>query len=161
MIIDALLQLSGTYNPTAGQSLVGAAQTIVSTNVIDTAGVGVGNTARDIGMGESLEVALEMIIAAAGGTAVDIRLVEADDAAISVNVQTIVSTGAIPIASLTAGTTFALHWDRAQPYPARRYIALQYVTTGTWTTGTIMAAVVKNVQDKGNNTIFNSGFAVQ
>lgn len=162
MIIDALLQFSGTIvgNTVTGQSLVGAAATTTSTNVVDLAGVGTGNTARDIGAGQQLEIAVEVVQAFAGGTSMQVSLVMADDAAISVNVETILMEAALPVASLTAGTIIPIHVDRAAPLPAKRYMALQYTTVGTMTTGSVVAAMVENVQDKGNNTIFNSGFAV-
>jgi len=152
MLIDALLQFSG--------SIVGNTVTVTSTNVLDLAGVGTGNTARDIGAGRALEIAIEVITAFAGGTSLAVALVMADDAAISVNVETIVAEAAIPVASLTAGTIIPLHVDRAAPLPAKRYMAIQYTTVGTMTTGAVTASMVLDLQDKGNNTLFNSGFAV-
>ncbi len=161
MIVDALLQFSGTVvgNTITPQSIVGSG-TITSTNVVDLAGVGTGNTARDIGQGEDLNVEIGIVAGVTGATAVTFNLVLADDTGISVNVETVASTGAVPIASLTAGALIALHVDRAIPQPARRYMALQYVLTGTSTAGSVTAAVVKNFQDRGNNTLFNSGFVV-
>ena len=137
MINDALLQFSGSYNPTSGQSLIAGPSTITSTNVIDTAGVGFGNTARDLGQGHSLEIMVEVIQAFVGGTSVQIQLVCADDAAISANVTPIVIDVAIPTASLTAGALIPIHWDRVQPFIARRYIALQYIILGTFTAGSV------------------------
>lgn len=162
MIIDALLQFSGsiTGNTVTAQSLVGAAATFTSTNVVDLAGVGTGNTARDIGQGGGLEIAVEVVQAFAGGTSMQVALVLADDAAISVNVEQILLEAALPIASLTAGTLIPIHLDRAAPLPAKRYMALQYTTVGTMTGGSVIAAVVRDVQDKGNNTLFASGFSV-
>lgn len=163
MIIDALLQLSGSIvgNTVNAQSLVGAAQTFVSTNVIDLAGVGVGNTARDIGPGGALEIMIEVVQAFAGGTSMQVALVVADDAAISVNVEQVVLEAPLTVAQLPAGTLIPLHVDRVSPLPAKRYMALQYITVGTMTGGSVVASMVKDLQDKGNNTIFNSGFAVQ
>lgn len=162
MIIDALLQFSGTItgNTVTAQSLVGTAQTFTSTNVVDLAGVGTGNTARDIGAGESLEILIEVVQAFAGGTSMQAQLVLADDAAISSNVEVVVMEAALPIANLTAGALIPLHLDRVAPLPAKRYMAVQYITLGTMTGGSVVAAAVKSIQDKGNNTIFNSGFAV-
>lgn len=160
MIIDALLQFSGSVNPTAGQSLA-TTGTVTSTNVIDLAGVGTGNTARDIGMGQELEIAIEVVTAFVGGTSMQAQLVCADDAAISVNVTPIVLSPAILTAGLTAGTQIILHVDRAAANNvARRYLALQYVIVGTNTAGSVNSFVTRNVQDKGNNTLFNSGFSV-
>ena len=161
MIIDALLQFSGTTNPTTGQSLALAAGTYTSTNVIDLAGVGTGNTARDIGQGGELEIFIEVNTTFAGGTSMQPQLVCADDSAISVNVTPIVVGPVILEAALVAGAQEVLHVDRAaMAQVARRYLALQYVLAGTTTAGAVSAFVVRNPQDKGNNTIFNSGFAV-
>lgn len=160
MILDALLQFSGTVNPTTGQSLAVAPSTVTSTNVIDLAGVGTGNTARDLGKGRDLEIAIEVVQAFAGGTSLQVQLVCADDAAISTNVTVVVLTPAIATASLTAGTQIPLHWDRVEPFTSRRYMALQYIILGTMTAGSVNSFVVTSLQDKGNNTIFNSGFSV-
>lgn len=162
MIIDALLQLSGSIvgNTVNAQSLVGAAQTTTSTNVIDLAGVGTGNTARDLGPGGTLEIMVEVVQAFAGGTSMQVALVMADDSAISVNVETILMEAPLTVAQLPAGTLIPIHVDRAAPLPAKRYMALQYTTVGIMTGGSVIAAIVKDVQDKGNNTIFNSGFSV-
>jgi len=161
MIIDALLQFSGTVNPTTGQSLALAAGTYTSTNVIDLAGVGTGNTGRDIGAGGELEIAIEVNTAFAGGTSLQVQLVCADDSGISTNVTPIVISPVILEAALTVGQQLILHVDRAAMNNiARRYLALQYILVGTTTAGAVSAFVVRNPQDKGNNTIFNSGFAV-
>jgi len=162
MIIDSLLQFSGsiTGNTVTAQSLIGAAATTTSTNVVDLAGVGTGNTARDLGQGAGLEIMVEVVQAFAGGTSMQVALVVADDAAISVNVETIIQEAPLVIANLPAGTLIPIHLDRAAPLPAKRYMALQYTTVGTMTGGSVVAAVVRDVQDKGNNTLFNSGFSV-
>jgi len=162
MITDALLQFSGTVvgNTVTGQSLIGAAQTFTSTNVVDLAGVGTGNVARDIGQGGGLDIEIAVTSAFVGGTSMQAVLVTADDAAISVNVTQVVLTPAIPVASLPAGALIPLHLDRAAPLVPRRYMAIQYVTLGTMSAGAVTATVVRDVQDKGNSTIFASGFTV-
>jgi hypothetical protein len=161
MIIDALLQFSGTVNPTTGQSLASVAGTYTSTNVIDLAGVGTGNTGRDIGAGQELEIAVEVTTTFTGGTSLQVQLVCADDAGISANVTPIVLSPVMLTAALVAGQQLILHVDRAAlANVARRYLALQYVIVGTMTAGAVSAFITRNVQDKGNNTIFNSGFAV-
>lgn len=162
MIIDALLQFSGsiTGNTITAQSLVGAAATTTSTNVVDLAGVGTGNTARDLGQGGGLEIMVEVVQAFAGGTSMQVALVLADDAGITTNVEQILIEAALPIASLPAGTLIPIHVDRSAPFPAKRYMALQYTTVGVMTAGSVVAAMVRDVQDKGNNTLFNSGFVV-
>ena len=161
MIVDALTQFSGSIvgNTVTGQSLTSG--TITSTNVIDLAGVGTGNTARDLGQGEELDIVIEVTTTFSGGTSLVAQLVCADDTGISVNVTPIVATPSILTAALVAGNQVVLHVDRASmTQAARRYLALQYVITGTYTAGALIAFIPNEVQDKGNNTIFNSGFAV-
>lgn len=166
MIVDALLQFSGTItgNTMAGQ-LVTAVANNVSTNVVDMAGVGTGNTARDLGQGEPLELAIMILqtLTSGGAATVQFQLVDADDAAISTNVNVIVQTDAFAYTLLTAGKIIPLHWDRAAPYTPRRYMAVRVVigtAVLTNATGQFFITAVKNIQDLGNSTIFNSGFAV-
>lgn len=164
MIQDALLQLSGTLNPTAGQ-LVTAVGATLSTNTIDTAGVGIGNTARDMGMGEDLNLVIEILntVTSAGAATVQFQLIQSDDAAATVNVQVVSTTDAFPFAFLTQGTIVPLSYDSATPYPRRRYITLRYnVGTAALTNGTgqFAAAIVKDIQYQGNNTLYNSGYVV-
>lgn len=161
MIQDALLQFSGSVNPTTGQSLAVAAGTYNSTNVIDLAGVGTGNTARDLGQGGELEIFIEVNTTFAGGTSMQPILVCSDDSANTVNSTQIVAGPAIPLANLVAGNQVVLHVDRASMAQiARRYLTLTYVIVGTMSAGAVSSFIVRNVQDKGNNTLFNSGFAV-
>lgn len=163
MIIDNNLTFSGSWsNGTwTPQSIVGTGN-ITSTNVLDTnpASTGAGaNQPLDLGAGENLAIAFGIVTAVAGATSVECQLVSADDAGISTNVQVLNSTGAIPIASLTAGKQFSLKVDRSAPYVARRYVAIRYVIVGTSTTGTILANMVKDYAD-AQNQFYKTGFAV-
>ena len=153
MITDALCQLSGTFNGTTatGQAVNGAGN-ILSTNTYDL------GVARDIGKGEMLEAVFEIVTAPTAGTSVQFQLIQADDAALTTNVQVIVQSDAIPIASLPAGTQVPLHVDRVDPYPARRYLGARYVNVGAIATQTIFATLVKSVADKQVN--YTNGFAV-
>lgn len=153
MLTDALCQLSGSIagNVVTGQTVTGTGN-VLSTNTYDL------GVARDIGKGEALEVAIETIVAQAGGTSVQFQLIQADDAALSTNVQVIVQTDAYPTATLTAGVQIPLHVDRVDPYPARRYLGLRYVIVGTSTAGSFFATIVKSIADKQVN--YPNGFAV-
>jgi len=96
-VSDSLLTLSGTYNPIAGQ-LVTATGNTTSTNIIDTE-VGTGERypqVRDFGVGKrlSVEISILQTLTSAGGATVQFQLVQADDAAISVNVNVVASTDA-------------------------------------------------------------------
>lgn len=150
MILDNYLTLSGSWaNGTwTGQTVTGTGN-VLSTNVLDTASMS-PNQPVDLGMGEPLEIAFGVTTAFAGATSVEMQMVSADDASITTNVQVDASSGAIPIASLTAGKQFALHVDRSAPYQSRRYVAVRYVISGTGTAGAILANIVKNYGDAQN-----------
>lgn len=154
MLLDANTILSGSLSAAGvitGQTVTATGNT-TSTNVYDL------GVARDIGKGEPFEVAIEVTVAPAGGTTVQFALVQSDDAAVTVNPQVIVQTDAIAIASLTVGKQVPLHYDRVDPYPARRYISLRYVLVGTFSAGAYFAAFVKSIADPG--TYYANGFAV-
>ena len=154
MLTDALCQLSGSIvgNTITGQSVTGTNTSVLSTNTYDL------GVARDIGKGEALELAFEILAAPTGGTSVQFQLIQADDAALTTNVQVIVQTDAIPIASLPIGTQVPLHVDRVDPYPARRYLGARYVLVGAIASTSVFATVVKSVADKQVN--YANGFAV-
>lgn len=162
MILDQALFLSGAVSAAGvltGQAANGAGS-ILSTNTIDLGPLTIGgNQPGDIGGGEALEVAISVLTAPTVGTTVQFQLIQADDAALTSNVQVINQTDAFAIASLPAGTLVPLHYDRAAPYSPKRYIGVRYVNTGAIATFSVAAAVVKSVQDM-KNMYFKSGFAV-
>lgn len=164
MIIDNGLTFSGSWsNGTwTGQTVTGTNTSVTSTNVLDTNPTTTGagaNQPVDLGSGERLTLAFAVGTAFAGATSVEFQLVSADDSGISTNVQVLVSTGAIPIASLTAGKQFALNVDRSAPYSARRYVAVRYVIVGAGSAGTVIANMVKDYSDVQNN-LYKSGYSV-
>lgn len=163
MILDQNALLSGSVSAVGVLTGQAVTATAVSTNTYDTAPLTLGsNQPNDIGRGEPLEVAISVLatVTAAGAATVNFELIQADDAALSVNVETLVQTGAVPKTSLTAGTLVALHYDRAAPLAARRYIGVRYtVGTGPLTAGTFTAALVKNIADVAN-IYAKSGFVV-
>jgi hypothetical protein len=154
MILDNFLLLSGAVS--GAGALTGQAVTVtaVSTNAIDTNPDALGgNQPNDLGRGEPLEIAISVLqtATAAGAATVNFELVQADDGALTTNVETLVQTGAVPIAKLTAGALVPLHLDRAAPYAPRRYIGVRYtIGTGPLTAGSFSAAIVKNVADTAN-----------
>jgi len=154
MITDALTTLSGSIvgNTVSGQSVTGTNTTVLSTNTYDL------GVARDIGKGEALEVLCEILAAPTGGTSVQFQLVQADDAALTTNLQVIVQTDAIPIASLPIGTQVPLHVDRVDPYPARRYLGVRYALVGAIASTSVFATIAKSVADK--QASYPSGFAI-
>lgn len=162
MILDQTLLLSGAVSATGvltGQAVNGAGN-VLSTNTIDLGPLSLGgNQVGDTGAGEALEVEISVITAPTVGTTVKFQLIQADDAALTSNVQVINSTDDIPIASLPLGALVPLHFDRAAPYAPKRYIGVRYVNAGAIATASYVAAVVKSVQDL-KNIYYKSGFAV-
>lgn len=162
MILDNFHILSGSISASGvvtGQAANGAGF-ILGTNTIDLGPLSLGgNQGGDIGAGESLEISFSILTAPTVGTNVQFQLIQADDAALSVNVQVINQTDALPIASLPIGALVPLHWDRAAPYAPKRYVGIRYNNTGAIATLSVFAATVKNVQDM-KNIYFKSGFSV-
>lgn len=163
MILDNFALLSGSISAAgvvSGQVL--SANSTVSTNSIDLGPDALGgNQPGDIGAGEPLAVEFSVLIAPTNVTSVQFQLIQADDAALTTNVEVINSTDSYAIAKLAAGTLVPLHWDRAAPYAPRRYVGARYVASGgtTLASMSVVAAVVKNMQDV-KNIFYKSGFAV-
>lgn len=162
MILDNLLVLCGAISAAgvvSGQAMNGAGN-VLSVNTVDTAPLTIGaNQSGDTGAGEALEVIFNVLTAPTVGTNVKFQLIQADDAALSVNVQVINQTDDFAIAALPAGTLVPLHWDHAAPYPGKRYFGARVVNTGAIATLSVFAAVVKSVQDL-KNLNYKSGYAV-
>jgi hypothetical protein len=162
MILDNFLTLSGSISPTGvlnGQAVNGAGS-FVSTNTIDLAPLSLGgNQPADEGAGEPLAFEFSVLTAPTVGTSVQFQIIQADDAALTTNVQVINQTDAFPIAALPIGTLVPLHWDRAAPYTPKRYVGLRYVNVGAIATFSVFASTVKSMQDL-KNIYFKSGFSV-
>jgi len=162
MIIDNFHVLSGAVS--AAGALTGqliTANSQLSTNTIDLAPLSIGgNQPSDIGAGESLDLSISVLVAPLTATTVQFQLIQADDAALTSNVQVINQTDAFPIASLPAGTLVPLHWDRAAPYASKRYVGLRVIGTGSTVTAlSIFATTVKSLQDV-KNLYYKSGYLV-
>lgn len=162
MILDQNLLLSGSVSAAGvltGQAVNGAGN-ILSFNTVDLGSLSLGgNQAIDLGAGEQLYAEFSVLTAPTGGTNVQFQLIQADDAALSVNVEVICQTDAFAIARLPAGTLVPLNFDPVAPYTPRRYIGARYVNTGAIATFSVVAALVKNVQAM-RNMYYRSGFAV-
>lgn len=141
MLIDSFLVFDqGTYSTTTG--MTGANQfasgaTTTSTNTIDLL------NARDIGTGSEGDMAaltVEFLIttAYAGGTSVNFQVQGSTD---TVTWTTYSETGAVVIASLTAGARLKLKMPIVNPDggAAPRYLRTAYVNAGVNTAGAVIA----------------------
>jgi len=162
MILDNFAFLHGTVSAAgvlAGAAANGAGN-VLSTNTMDLGPLTIGgNQVGDVGAGEALEISISVTSQPTVGTNVQFQLIQADDAALTTNVQVINQTDAFTIAQLPVGTVIPLHYDRAAPFAPKRYIGVRFVNTGAIATAAYVAAVVKNVQDL-KNIYFKSGFVV-
>lgn len=161
MILDNLTLLSGAMSATgslSGQAVNGAGS-ILSTNVMDLAPLALGgNQLIGSGGGEKLNFEVTVMSAPTVGTSVRFELIQADDAALTTNVQVIKATGDLPIASLPVGTLIPL-WVGMQSYPMKRYLGLRYVNTGAIATATYLCCMGKDMASvKG--MLFKSGIAI-
>lgn len=154
MIIDALLALSGSIsgNTVTGQAVFASGASVLSTNTVDL------GTARDIGEGSDYAFGrIEVTTAFAGGTSAEFQIITADDAALTTNVKVLGSTGAIPVASLTAGARFVCEINPVIGTKGQRYVGGRTVNVGANTAGSIYADIGAEVQDFKTYAV---GFAV-
>lgn len=154
MYVDAFQTLSGSISGSTvtGQTVTGASA-VVSTNTIDLL------QSRDIGEGRDLYARAQIMTAFTGLTALEVQVIYADDAALSSNVTVAGSSGAIPVAQLTAGARFAIELNPRIASKGQRYMGLRYVPTGTGTAGAVFADIGIEVQDGAK--FYPSGFSVQ
>lgn len=143
MILDKQLMVSDAQAVTA---------TAVSTNAIDTQ---LASPIRDVGTGEEMRMVITCGLAAlaAGAAVVTFEVIQADDAALTTNVEVLAGTGPIGKAAIVAGYT-AL--DIVLPRNTRRYIGVRYtVGTGPLTQGTFSAGLV---HDGDRQKTYPSGY---
>jgi hypothetical protein len=141
MLIDANLVFDqGTYSTSTGMTGVnqfGSSTTTTSTNIINLV------NARDIGAGAiddlaNLTVTWQITTSYAGGTSVNFQIQGSTN---GTTWTTYAETGAIAIASLTAGTKLKLKMPTVNPDggAAPQYLQLAYVNAGANTAGAVIA----------------------
>lgn len=138
MFTDALLQLD------AANASIRAASTYTSTNTIDL------SQARDLGSGAPIRVLYNIDVAFAGGTSIQPQIITS--AAANLSSPTIIDGGnVILLAALTLGQLFVRFLPELTANPlgslGQRYLGVQYVSLGTFTTGSISCRLVNDVQD--------------
>jgi hypothetical protein len=121
MITDRLLVVSGSNNP--GSAISGQGPITANANSTDilslatiTTAIANNGGARDIGQGENLFMVFTVVVGFAGTGTVDMQIVTDDNDSIS-SPTVIGSTGAIAVASLTAGAQFVVRIP-----PLRRHV---------------------------------------
>ena len=144
MITDKLLRLSDA------QAILGV--DLAATDVIDL------SVARDIGEGQALYMVVTVITAFTGGTSIDFIVKGSTDATIVTGDPTLGSTGAIALASLTAGAQFVVRINPLIGSLGYRYLGAFYDVTGTMTAGTVTTDIVLDIQD--GKKFYASGFTV-
>ncbi|MFM0513096.1 Bbp16 family capsid cement protein [Paraburkholderia sp. RL17-373-BIF-A] len=149
MILDQQLVFSDTQAITV---------TANSSNVIDTMPSGGPNTKAGLGDGQDITLFALVMQAFAGGTSVQIQLISADTADLATNPVVHYDTGAIVLAALTAKARLI---GVDLPYGKyRRYLGLKYTVVGTMTAGTVLAALIEDLQTFSGTTDYAKGFSV-
>jgi hypothetical protein len=148
MITDAFLQLD------ASNASIRGANTYVSQNTIDL------SQNREVGSGEPAKILYNVEVAFAGGTQVTAQIITSANANLST--PTVIGQSApIVTAALVLGALFAQYIPEVlSPMNAavagqiggvgstgQRYLGVQYVSTGTYTAGTISSRVVVDTVD--------------
>ena len=125
---------------------------MLSTNTIDL------SQNRDMGEGTELNLRVGVPTAFTGLTALTMEIIVADDAALTSNVTVIGSSGAIPVASLTAGSRFVVGANPRIGSKGQRYLGARYTPTGTGTAGALIAELGTDIAD--GQKFYPVGFAV-
>lgn len=144
MILDAQNVL------TSAQVFTGTG-TVVGNNTLDL------GTNRDIGAGDEIDMLVNVDVAAAGGTSAEFQIITSTSPALT-SPTVIGSTGAIPIANLTAGKQINLCVPRVPDSVGQRYFGIQVVKVGTFTSGSFSAYLVDGTMDRSH--YYPSGFVV-
>ena len=154
MYVDSALALSGSIsgNTVTGQTATGTDTSVLSTNTVDL------SVARDMAEGQQLFGRFEVTTAASGGTSVEMQVIAADAANLTGNVTVIGTTGAIAVASLTAGSRFVCATNPRLASKGQRYLGLRYVTVGAVSAGAYYGDIGTDIADGQKN--YASGFAV-
>lgn len=136
--------------PSNNQSIAAAAGTIVSTDSIDMLA-----SNRNLGRGSApMRMIATVTSALVGGTSIQAQLIESANSNLSS--PTVLASGpVVPLASAVAGAELL---DVPMPDTAKRYLGVQYVTLGTFTTGgTVSAHVVAGTDRPSSDITMNTG----
>ena len=154
MIVDNNLLVSGSIsgNTVIGQTVTGTNISVLSTNTIDLL------QARDIGEGENLSLRIEVVTTVVGATSIEVQAITSDDAGLTANVTVIGTTGAIPLAALTANARFVANLNPRIGSRGQRFLGTRYVIVGAGTAGSFLVDFGVETQD--GQKFYPGGFAV-
>lgn len=109
-----------------------------STDAYDT-----GNDGNNINTNRELQVFVGVTTAFAGGTNLTVNFVESDNSDLS-SPTVLATSGAVVEANLTAGARLIA---TALPRTSKRYLGLQFVSSGTHSAGAIFGGLVRDIDD--------------
>lgn len=133
--------------PSFGQSVVGAAGAVLSTNAIDLL-TGV----NDKGVGRHAYANARVAETLVGGTSIKAQLIESDNADLS-SATVIVEGPVVTIANAVAGAELL---NVRIPSTSKQYLGFAYVKVGTQTAGKVSAFITADT-DRPNTYPSNSG----
>ncbi len=134
------------------QNLAQAAGSYVSTNAIDTTGGtsaspgGYGTIARDIAKGGEVDffVQVTQTFTSGGAGTLLAEIIQADDAALTINVEVLNTVPALALAALVAGKRFRCAFPRSGI--SRRYLGVRYtIATAAMTAGKCTAGIAQDL----------------
>lgn len=131
MYTDAQLRLSNEqdlFTPAAG--------TILSTNNIDLLAA-----VNNLGIGYPVRGIVNVEETFAGGTSINVQYIQSANANMS-SPDVLAQSGVILLAAIPAAGGAPL-WDFPVPPNTKRYVGIQYVTVGDFTTGKVSAHLVE------------------
>ena len=143
MITDALMRVSSAQLLTT---------TAVSTNTIDLL------QAHDVGEGEEMFMTFVLPAAMTGGTSCVFEAISTSDAALTTNIVSLGSTGAILTAALLINSMFIIKINPVFGSLVQRYLGARYTIVGTYTAGSVTTDVCVDAQD--GKKFYPSGFSV-
>jgi hypothetical protein len=145
MIFDLQNLLSDKQAVTTGTQLSTNSLDLGVPGTVPGGLVSYGSALRDIGRGQPVHLLIQVNTTFTAGTNLTVNLVAGTgvDGNGQINAGTVVlqSSGAILEATLLSGYQFRISGD-LPPGNSLRYLGVQYVTTGTHSTGTITAGIV-------------------
>ena len=154
----SILDLQANFTGTTPYSIGTVAGTYLAPNSYDTSPLaayftaqtagdttlttGTANAGRDLGGGERIWLIIDMITAAVGGTNVNFQFVTQALSTLA-SPTVLLQTGVIATASLVIGYRNIIALPRSAGY--LQYVGVQTVTTGTYSAGTYVAWLGKDV----------------